>query len=78
MRFVPSIKGECLNRIVPLGEVHLRRRFSEYVEPYRRERKQPGLDNVLVEPLEAANGTEKVVRHPRLGGLLSFYHREAA
>jgi hypothetical protein len=27
---------------------------------------------------DAANGTGKVVRRDRLGGLLGFYHREAA
>ena len=30
-RFVPSIKYECLNRVIPLGEGHLRRSITEYL-----------------------------------------------
>ena len=30
-RFVLSIKTECLDRIVPLGEAHLRRAITEFV-----------------------------------------------
>ncbi len=77
-RFVLSIRSECLDRIVPLGEGHLRRAISEYVEHYHRERNHQGLDNELIVANEAVNGTGKVVRRDRLGGLLGFYHREAA
>jgi len=77
-RFVLSIKAECLNRIVPLGEVHLRRAISEYVEHYHRERNHQGLENALIVANEAMNGTGKVVRSDRLGGLLGFYYRTAA
>src|SRR4030095_7121652 len=37
-RFVRSIKEECLARVVPLGEGHLRLLAREYVEHYHRER----------------------------------------
>jgi putative transposase len=33
-RFVLSIRTECLNRIVPLGEAHLRRAITEFVQHY--------------------------------------------
>src|SRR5262247_1125602 len=33
-RFVESIKCECLNRIVPLGEAHLRTAVQEFVRHY--------------------------------------------
>ena len=33
-RFVRSIKEECLNRVVPLGDGHLRLLTREYVEHY--------------------------------------------
>jgi hypothetical protein len=33
-RFVRSIKEECPDRIVPLGEWHLRRALTEYVAHY--------------------------------------------
>ena len=44
-RFVRSIKEECLTRVVPLGEGHLRRLVYEYIEHYHRERNHQGLDN---------------------------------
>jgi hypothetical protein len=30
-RFVRSIKEECLNRVIPLGERHLRRTLADFV-----------------------------------------------
>ena len=36
-RFVLSIRTECLDRIVPLGEAHLRRSVHEFVQHYRFE-----------------------------------------
>jgi putative transposase len=76
-RFVLSIRTECLNRIVPLGEVHLRRAISEFVQHYHQERNHQGLENELIVASDAMDGTGKVVRRDRLGGLLSFYCREA-
>jgi putative transposase len=42
-RFVRSIKDECLSRVIPFGERHLRRTIAEYVEHYHRERNHQGL-----------------------------------
>ncbi len=78
-RFVRSIKEECLNRVVPLGEGHLRRLVHEYVEHYHRERNHQGRDNQLLErPPPSARRRAAVLRRARLGGLLNFYYREAA
>jgi hypothetical protein len=75
-RFVLSIKTECLNRMVPLGEAHLRRAITEFLQHDHQERNHQGIDNALI--AGNVNGTGKVVRRDRLGGLLGFYHREAA
>jgi hypothetical protein len=48
-RFVRSIKEECLNRVVPLGERHLRLLTREYVEHKHSERNHQGLDNRLLQ-----------------------------
>jgi transposase InsO family protein len=78
-RFVLSIKSECLSKLIPLGERHLRLAVSEFVEHYHLERNHQGLDNRLITPLSAAaNDNEPVARRERLGGLLSFTHRQAA
>jgi len=79
VRFVLSIRSECLDRIVPLGEAHLRRSISEFVRHYRFERNHQGLANALIESTPSpANTNGRVERRERLGGLLNFYHREAA
>jgi transposase InsO family protein len=78
-RFVLSIRAECLDRIVPLGERHLRRAVAEFVHHYHRERNHQGLENrLIVDVPEPANLNGRVVRRERLGGFLHFYHREAA
>ena len=77
-RFVLSIKSECLDRIVPLGEGHLRRVIGEYLAHYHGERNHQGLDNVLLMGAPAANENGRVLRRERLGGLLNYYHHIAA
>jgi len=77
-RFVLSIKTECLNRIVPLGESHLRRAISEYMEHYHEERNHQGLENALITPRSPMKSDGKVFHRERLGSLLSFHYREAA
>ena len=78
-RFVRSIKEECLNRVVLLSEGHLWLVVHEYVEHYHRERNHQGLDNQLLERAPPpANLDAEVHRRERLGGLLNYYHREAA
>jgi hypothetical protein len=48
-RLVRSIKEECLNRVIPFGECHLRRTLSEFVTHYHRERNHQGLGNELID-----------------------------
>ena len=78
-RFVLSIKSECLDRMVPLGEGHLRQAVSAYMAHYHRERNHQGLDNALIDGEQSdMAGAGHIVRRERLGGLLSFYHRKTA
>jgi len=78
-RFVLSIKSECLCRLVPLGEAHLRRAISEFVTHYHGERHHQGLGGELISPDETAGRTEgPITCRERLGGMLKYYHREAA
>jgi putative transposase len=53
-RFVRSIKEECLDRLIPVGERHFRRALAEFVAHYHRERNHQGLDNDLIERVDAA------------------------
>ena len=77
-RFVRSIKEECLSRVVPLGEGHLRVLVHEFVEHYHRERNHQGLQNQLLRRPPPMVRTGSIARRTRLGGMLSYYHREAA
>jgi hypothetical protein len=77
-RFVGSAKSECLERIVLLGEGHLRAAVRAFVQHYHEERPHQGLGNELIAPKTTSIGTGPVTCHARLGGVLKFYYRKAA
>ena len=78
-RFVLSIKSECLNRMVILGERHLRAAIQDFVEHYHAERNHQGLDNELIAPAVDELANEGPVRcRERQGGVLKYYYRDAA
>jgi transposase InsO family protein len=78
-RFVRSIKEEALERMVMLGARSLSHVIHAYLTHSHRGRNHQGLDNRLIAPEEGVGcQTGHVVRRERLGGLLSYYHREAA
>ena len=47
-RFVRSIKDECLNRMIFIGEASLRRAVREFMAHYHAERGHQGLGNRLI------------------------------
>ena len=78
-RFVRSIKEECLDRMVFVGQASLRRAIGEYLKHYHAERNHQGLENRLIRPGPRRSDTAGVVyRYPRLGGMLNYYYRAAA
>ncbi len=78
-RFVRSIKHECLNRMVPLGENHLRVAVRAYVAHYHMEGNHQGLDNRLISEVPDSPCTEgSILCRERLGGILRCYYQEAA
>jgi len=77
-RFVRSIKSECLGKLVLLGENHLRTAVREYVAHYHTERNHQGLEGQLIERPVNDTGAGQIVCRERIGGLLRFYHRQAA
>ena len=64
-------------RVVPLGEAHLRELVNEYVQHYEHERPHQGLGGELIVRRRAC-GTGPVRTRRRLGGLLNHYERHAA
>jgi hypothetical protein len=80
-RFAKTIKYECLNHFVIFGERHLHHLIKEFVEHYMTERFQQGISGQLIRNVGPTNdnGADgKVACRSRLGGLLNYYHREAA
>jgi putative transposase len=78
-RFVHSIKEETLDQMLMLGEQSLSYVIQQYLVYYHVERNHQGLNNQLIAPelgLESHGG--QVRRRERLGGLLSYYYRDAA
>ena len=76
-RFVLSVKSECLDGIVPLGEEHWAA-VRAFVAHYHEERPHQGLDNECIAPTRTSTGLGPIQRRERLGGMLKFDHRDAA
>ena len=80
-RWVRSVKEEALSKLILFGEASLRRVLREYLVHFHRERNHQGKGNVLLfpQPRQSAPSAERSVHcRERLGGLLKYYHREAA
>ena len=76
-----SVKEEALSKLILLGEASLRRELSEYLLHFHRERNHQGKGNVLLFPsnrTSVSSSHRSVSCRERLGGLLKYYHREAA
>jgi putative transposase len=80
-RFIRTVREECLDHFVIVGERHLRHLLKEFVVHYHRERYHQGLDGRIIRPTaEVANDNARgrIERRGRLGALLNYYHRRAA
>ena len=78
-RWVRSVKEECLAKVILFGERSLRRALSEYVEHFHAERNHQGKGNVLLFPRSTTIRRDEFVQcRERPGGLLRYYHQEAA
>src|SRR5262245_3901070 len=78
-RFVRSIREEVLHQMIIMGEESLRMVLTQYLAHYHAERNHQRLGNQLIQPAGAVGRrTGRAIRRDRLGGLLSYYYREAA
>ena len=78
-RFVRSIKEECLEKMIFIGQTSLRRAIAEYMAHFHEERNHQGLDNRLIRGKPTIAAKDALIhRRTRLGGMLSYYHRVAA
>ena len=80
-RWVKSVKDECLSKLILFGEASLRRALRNYLTHYHGERNHQGKNNVVLLPSPHRDSYPvygPVTCRERLGGLLKYYHREAA
>jgi len=75
-RVIGSIRRECTDHLIPLGQGHLLRRLREYGDYYNTARPHQSLDGNAPEPREVERVGEVVAR-PVLGGLHHRYYRAA-
>ena len=79
-RFLGSVRRECLDHLLVLGECHLARVLREYVAYFNGARPHQGIGQRLPHPAPAPRASERgsaVVARPILGGLHHDYRRAA-
>lgn len=76
---VGTLRRECLDHMLILGEQHLREVLAEYARHYNGHRPHQGLRQVapLRQPGDAVDITARIERRTVVGGLISEYRRAA-
>jgi hypothetical protein len=81
-RFVKTVRTECLDHFVIFGERHLRHLITEFAGHYLTERHHQGIGGQIIRPKASPSNDNATLDaigcRSRLGGLLNYYHREAA
>jgi hypothetical protein len=78
-RSVRSIKESCLERWILFGEGCVRKAIREFVLHYHHDRNHQGQDNrLIIQEQLVADRAAASQRRSRLGGMLNYYHRQAA
>jgi len=78
-RLIGSLRRECLDHVIVLGEAHLRRVLALYVLYYQRARTHLALEKDTPIARRVQAPTEgRVVAFPEVGGLHHRYERRAA
>jgi transposase InsO family protein len=77
-RFVGTLRRECLDHILILGEGHLRQVLAEFTRHYNEHRPHQSLRQEPPRPPgRAVDITAPIERRQVLGGLISEYSRAA-
>jgi transposase InsO family protein len=78
-RFVGTLRRECLDHVLILGEQHLRNILAEYAQHYNSHRPHQGLQQEppLHQPGRVGDITARIEHRRVVGGLISEYCRAA-
>ena len=78
-RLIGSIRRECLDHVIVLGERHLRHLLTTYLTYYHGARTHLALEKDAPTPRRVQTPTEgPVIAFPEVGGLHHRYERRAA
>jgi len=78
-RVIGSIRRECLDHVIVLGERHVRRILTAYVAYYHGARTHLSVAKDALTPRRVQDVTEgDVIAFPEVGGLHHRYERRAA
>lgn len=78
-RLIGSVRRDCLDHVIVLGERHLRKTLNSYFEYYHRSRTHLALSKDAPEPRSVQRpGMGEIVELPQVGGLHHRYVREVA
>ena len=78
-RFVGTLRRVCLDHMLILGELHLRKVLAEYAQHYNEHRPHQALQQEPPrrQPSRAVDLTARIKRRQVVGGLISEYRRVA-
>jgi hypothetical protein len=77
-RWIRSAREECLDKVLILGEGHLHRVLTTYLDYYNHVRPHQGIEQRCPVPLRSTTRDGPVERRDLLGGVLHDYERRAA
>jgi putative transposase len=77
-RLIGSIRRECLDHVIVLGQTHLRRILQAYIAYYHRSRTHLALNKDAPERRPVCSGSGGIIVTPEVGGLHHRYDRQAA
>ncbi len=74
-----TLRRECLDHVLILGEQHLREVLAEYARHYNGHRPHQGLrqEAPLHQPGRVVDITARIEHRSVVGGLITEYHRAA-
>ncbi len=78
-RWIRSVREECLDKVLILGERHLHRVVTAYVDYYNHARPHQGIEQQCPVPFQRSTARDgPIERRDILGGVLHDYSRRAA
>src|SRR5262245_29208278 len=77
-RVIGSIRRECLDHLIIIGEDHLRRNLRDYIDYYHNSRTHQAVERKsLTSPEIEPHSKGRIISIPQVGGLRHYYRQAA-